>query len=141
MGHFALHVKYTGDTPPGPPPEGSFQFLATGWTGLLGSSFTRNLDAACLAPGSATDVYLFQGDQYVRYDCRSEDMGYGTKKLSDGWPGLRGTNFTSNLDAACSVPGRAVLIIRNIGTATTSLTSSEPTMHRVSPTRSEIRAA
>ncbi|WP_318216668.1 hypothetical protein [Streptomyces sp. SCL15-6] len=105
MGHFALHVKYTGDTPPGPPPEGSFQFLATGWTGLLGSSFTRNLDAACLAPGSATDVYLFQGDQYVRYDCRSKDIGYGTKKLSDGWPGLRGTNFTSNLDAACNVPG------------------------------------
>ncbi|MBJ7005720.1 hypothetical protein JG491_37855 [Streptomyces sp. CRPSP2-6A1] len=105
MGHFALHVKYTGDTPPGPPPEGSFQFLATGWTGLLGSSFTRNLDAACLAPGSATDVYLFQGDQYARYNCRSEDIGYGTKKLSDGWPGLRGTNFTSNLDAACLIPG------------------------------------
>ncbi|MFG2484999.1 hypothetical protein ACGFSI_19865 [Streptomyces virginiae] len=104
MGHFSLHVKYTGDTPPGPPPEGSFSFIATNWTGLLGSPFTRDLDAACLVPGTTTDVYLFKGDTYVRYDCNGEEIRGGIRSISSGWPALR-PPFTSNLDAACLVPG------------------------------------
>ncbi|MFF4104360.1 hypothetical protein [Streptomyces sp. NPDC001903] len=105
MGDFSLLVKYTGAMPPGPAPEGSFRFIATGWTGLLGSAFTSGLDAACDVPGSRNDAYLFKGDKYVRYNCDKEEINNGVRTISEGWPGLKGTIFTSGLDAACAVPG------------------------------------
>ncbi|MET9504160.1 hemopexin repeat-containing protein [Streptomyces sp. NPDC006622] len=78
--------------------------LAAGWPGLKGSPFASGIDAVCGVPDSATDLYLFKGDQYLRYHVGNEKITSGPKSLADGWSGLKGTTFTSGIDAACSVP-------------------------------------
>ncbi|MFE7932790.1 hemopexin repeat-containing protein, partial [Streptomyces sp. NPDC057456] len=78
--------------------------LADGWPGLKGTTFTSGIDAACGVPDNSTDLYLFKGDQYLRYHVGNEKITSGPKSLADGWPGLKGTTFTSGISAACSVP-------------------------------------
>ncbi|MFI9155695.1 hemopexin repeat-containing protein [Streptomyces sp. NPDC053367] len=105
MGHFSLWVKYTGAAPPGPPPEGSFKPISIHWSGLMGTTFTSDLDAACAVPGHDADVYLFKGDQFVRYSTSTEEMRYGgIRSIRNSWTGLP-AYFTSGLDAGCAVPG------------------------------------
>ncbi|WP_395295700.1 hemopexin repeat-containing protein [Kitasatospora hibisci] len=79
--------------------------LADGWPGLKGADFTLGIDAACSVPDSSTDLYLFKGDKYLRYHVGTEKVTSGPKGLADGWSGLKGTDFTSGVSAACSVPG------------------------------------
>ncbi len=79
--------------------------IADGWSGLKGTPFASGVDAASLAPDNTTDVYLFKGDQYLRYRTGDEKITSGPKALADGWSGLKGTPFASGIDAACSVPG------------------------------------
>ncbi|NBE99612.1 hypothetical protein FE391_39410 [Nonomuraea sp. KC401] len=71
-----------------------------GWPALKGTVFAEGIDAACSVPGAEHDVYLFRGDRYVNYDIRQEEHG-GVNSIHASWPGLRGTIFTSDLDAAC----------------------------------------
>ncbi|MFJ7147543.1 hypothetical protein ACIQVT_04965 [Streptomyces sp. NPDC100445] len=80
--------------------------LAEGWSGLKGTAFTSGIDAACGVPDNSTDLYLFKGDQYLRYHVGNEEITSGPQSLADGWSGLKGTAFTSGVSAACSVPGQ-----------------------------------
>ncbi|WP_063749050.1 hemopexin repeat-containing protein [Streptomyces sp. NRRL B-24484] len=79
--------------------------LADGWAGLKGTAFANGIDAASLVPDNTTDVYLFKGDQYLRYRTGDEKIASGPKSLTDGWAGLKGTAFANGISAACSVPG------------------------------------
>lgn len=40
--------------------------IVEGWPGLQGTPFTSAPSAAVVVPGSASDIYLFKGDSYVR---------------------------------------------------------------------------
>jgi hypothetical protein len=102
-GYFTLRVAYTGDEPP--VPSGHRLYIELGWPGLAGTDFRLGIDAACNVPGSPELVWLFRGDQYVKYDTESHRIVYGPKSIGTGWPGLAGTGFDSKVDAACSVPG------------------------------------
>ncbi|MFI6219954.1 hypothetical protein ACIBEH_05300 [Nocardia salmonicida] len=79
--------------------------IAEGWPALAGTTFAAGLDAAANVPGSGSDVYLFQGADYMRYDAKAEKI-IRHKSLAAGWPGLAGTPFaTGGFDAAVAVPG------------------------------------
>ncbi|MEV6841095.1 hemopexin repeat-containing protein [Streptomyces sp. NPDC051133] len=79
--------------------------LADGWSGLKNTAFAGGIDAASLSPDSTTDVYLFKGNQYLRYRTGEEKITSGPKSLADGWSGLKNTAFATGVSAACSVPG------------------------------------
>lgn len=66
--------------------------------------FTTGLSATVAVPGSSTDVWMFRGDQYLRYNSTADRIITAPKKISDGWPGLKGTNFTTEIDAVAAVP-------------------------------------
>ncbi|MEU2795466.1 hemopexin repeat-containing protein [Streptomyces sp. NPDC007117] len=103
MGHFTLYTRYTGEEPVVPP--GSSTLISSGWPGLAGTAFTSDLDAACNVPGSSNHLYLFKGNEYLRYDAPAEEVVAGPKSIAGSWPGLADTAFTSGIDAACQVPG------------------------------------
>ncbi|MFF3863306.1 hypothetical protein [Streptomyces sp. NPDC002209] len=86
--------------PPLPAPK-----ISNGWPGLRGTAFTTDIGAACPRPGHSSDLYLFKGDSYVRYALNAERITSGPATISNGWPGLRGTPFTTGIDAACLRPG------------------------------------
>ncbi|MFD5145088.1 hemopexin repeat-containing protein [Streptomyces sp. NPDC058401] len=79
--------------------------IADGWPALRHTPFASSVNAAVKVPGSDTDVYLFKDDEYVRYNTSSESISSGPYKIAAGWPGLQGTEFTYNIDAASEVPG------------------------------------
>ncbi|WP_406284167.1 hemopexin repeat-containing protein [Embleya sp. NBC_00896] len=80
--------------------------IADGWAGLKDTAFAAGIDAACTVPGSSTDLYLFKGNQYLRYRATEEKVTSGPKAIADGWPGLKSTAFADGIDAACATPGR-----------------------------------
>jgi len=72
------------------------------WRGLP-ASFTTNLDCALNGQGPfAGKLYLFKGNQYVRYDWATDraDPGY-PKPIAGNWPGLP-ASFTNSISAAVS---------------------------------------
>ncbi|MEU6313803.1 hypothetical protein [Streptomyces sp. NPDC047014] len=103
MGDFSLTVRYTGDEPV--VPVGSSSLISAGWPGLAGTAYTAGLDAVCNVPTSASDLYLFKGEQYLRYNALTEEIVAGPKSIAGSWTGLDGTAFTYGIDAACQVPG------------------------------------
>ncbi|MDY6788747.1 MAG: hemopexin repeat-containing protein [Candidatus Nanohaloarchaea archaeon] len=69
--------------------------------------FTENLDAAVYLPdtgeGGSDKIYIFKGNEYVRWDVERKSMDKGYPKninTEGGWPGL-----WNNLDAALYWPG------------------------------------
>ena len=72
--------------------------IAGNWPGLP-ATFQAGIDAA-LWRDSNGKVYLFKGNQYVRFSNVGDgvDAGY-PKAISDGWPGLP-ASFQSGIDAA-----------------------------------------
>ncbi|QNE74486.1 hemopexin repeat-containing protein [Streptomyces finlayi] len=82
--------------------------IEEGWPGLVGTSFTGGIDAAVKKPGHPSDVYLFRGAEYLRYDAHGEKIVIGPKSLATGWPGLAGTAFAQGIDAATQIPGYSV---------------------------------
>ncbi|WHM37848.1 hemopexin repeat-containing protein [Streptomyces sp. BPTC-684] len=77
---------------------------------LQDTPFEKGIDGAVAVPGSKSDLYLFKGDGYVRYNTGNDTVdkwGEGGKLLSlaDHWPGLKGTGFETGIDAAVEVPG------------------------------------
>lgn len=103
MGKFQLKVGYTGEEPP--VPSGTRITIHSGWPGLSSTDFWSGIDAACNEPGSPNHVWLFRGEQCLRYDLGSKRITSGPTSISSGLPGLAGTTFTTKIDAACSVPG------------------------------------
>ncbi|MGW7645474.1 hypothetical protein [Streptomyces bobili] len=77
--------------------------IAHGWPGLRGTAFTSGIDAACTVASNSSDVYFFRGDRYVRYNPGDEKIVHH-RTIADGFPGLRGTTFTSSISAASTVP-------------------------------------
>ncbi|KAE8361235.1 Hemopexin-like domain-containing protein [Aspergillus caelatus] len=49
--------------------------------------------------GTDGEVWFFRGDEYIRYSTNDESIHF-RKKISDGWPGLRNTPFSEDIDAA-----------------------------------------
>ncbi|MDE9545550.1 fucose-binding lectin II [Xenorhabdus bovienii] len=45
-------------------------------------------------------LYFFKGSQYVKFDIAKAKVIDGPKFIADGWPGLKGTEFESGIDAA-----------------------------------------
>ncbi|KQV15791.1 MULTISPECIES: hypothetical protein [unclassified Kitasatospora] len=74
-----------------------------GWPGLKGTAFASGIDAVCGVPDNATDLYLFKGDQYLRYKVGDEKIASGPKSLASVW-GVDGV-FAKGVDDACCVPG------------------------------------
>ncbi len=73
------------------------------WKGLP-NSFQSNVNAAVRWPTN-DKVYLFQGDEYVRYDTGEGEMDTGyPKKISAGWTGFP-AQFDAGIDAAVAWPG------------------------------------
>jgi len=72
--------------------------IAGNWKGLP-NSFKQGIDAA-LWRESNQSVYLFKGDQYVRFSNVADgvDAGY-PKSIASGWPGLP-ASFRQGIDAA-----------------------------------------
>lgn len=79
--------------------------ISSGWPGLQNASFASDLSAAVVVPGSGSDVYLFKGSQYIRYDVHDDKIRNGPSTISSGWRGLQNTAFTSDITAALVVPG------------------------------------
>jgi hypothetical protein len=98
-----LRYDYSDDLPdPGYP-----LYIQTEWHELpAGFGFPRGIDAALNGQeGFAGKLYMFKGDQYVRYDWATDttDPGY-PKPIAGMWPGLP-PDFTSGIQAAMN--GRA----------------------------------
>jgi hypothetical protein len=75
--------------------------LGDGWS-TLEESFQSGVDA--IVTREDGDVFLFKGDQFVRYSIGvGQSNGY-PQLISAGFPGM---SFTSDLDAAVSFPGGA----------------------------------
>ncbi|MGW2426668.1 hypothetical protein ACWC0C_47300 [Streptomyces sp. NPDC001709] len=85
--------------------EGGPSKLAAGWTSLHGTDFARGIDTACEVPGSSTDVYLFRGTRYLRYNAEKEKITNGPMEIASGWPGLANTAYTTGVDEGLPVPG------------------------------------
>ncbi|THC96650.1 hypothetical protein EYZ11_003855 [Aspergillus tanneri] len=49
--------------------------------------------------GTNGEVWFFRGDEYVRYSTNDESIHF-RKKISEGWPGLKDTPFSKDIDAA-----------------------------------------
>ncbi|WP_280300274.1 hypothetical protein [Nocardia abscessus] len=101
MGNFDLRVIYSGEEPP--VPSGTRIYIFGGWPGL--GDFGSGIDAACNEPGSPSHIWMFRGEQCLRYDAGNKRIASGPTSISSGLPGLAGTSFASKIDAACSVPG------------------------------------
>lgn len=85
------YIRYdiaTNKADPGYP-----KLIAAGWRGLP-ASFNAGLQAAVTWPNGKS--YLFKGNQYVRYDIKTDraDPGY-PKLITAGWPGF----WSQDLDA------------------------------------------
>ncbi|MGX2998737.1 hemopexin repeat-containing protein [Streptomyces sp. JNUCC 64] len=79
--------------------------IASGWTGLSGTDFAHGIDAALPDPGDSDGVWLFAGDQYVRYQLAQDRLAVGPTPIARTWTALRGTPFSRRVDAACVRPG------------------------------------
>ncbi|MDX6281461.1 MAG: hypothetical protein QOH03_2532, partial [Kribbellaceae bacterium] len=79
--------------------EGGALSIADNWPGLADAGFGDSIEAA-LNPGNGK-VYLFKGDQYVRYDVagNAADADY-PMPIAGNWPGLDEAGFGSSIDAA-----------------------------------------
>lgn len=67
--------------------------------------FSGGFDAATNVPDSVTDVYLFRGDQYLRYNTKKQRVRYGPMRIINGWPGLADTRYAAGVDATVFRPG------------------------------------
>ncbi|MGW8551397.1 hemopexin repeat-containing protein [Streptomyces tubercidicus] len=73
--------------------------ITDGWAGLQGTRFAKRINAAVEKSGT-DDVWLFSGNQYVRYNTSTNQIVSGPRSIHDGWPGLQNTPFTYGIDAA-----------------------------------------
>lgn len=77
--------------------------ISVGWAALP-DGWYGGIDAAARATRYFNnDIWLFKGDEYVRYSPGSTKLALGPKKISDGWPGLP-PEFTGGIDAVLEVP-------------------------------------
>ncbi|MVO87764.1 hypothetical protein GPA10_24135 [Streptomyces sp. p1417] len=86
--------------------------IAVGWPGLAGTQFAEGIDAMVpfsyppvistvpLLPTEKDYVYIFRGDQYVRYDFANEEIIYGPLSIDQYWPGMKDVGFDRDIDAA-----------------------------------------
>lgn len=58
-------------------------------------------------PAVATDVFIFRGDSYYRYNGTKDRITALPKKISADWKGLNGSKCTSRVDAVARVPNIA----------------------------------
>ncbi len=96
-----LRYDYADDLPD----PGYMREIGANWHGLP-AGFTSNFDAAFNGQkGFAGKLYIFKGDQYVRYDWATDrtDPGY-PKSIAANWHGLP-AGFTSNFDTAVTGKG------------------------------------
>ncbi|KMW72207.1 photopexin B [Photorhabdus luminescens subsp. luminescens] len=59
--------------------------------------FQRNIDDVINLNGY---LYFFKGSQYVKFNIAKAKVTDGPKFISEGWPGLKGTEFENGIDAA-----------------------------------------
>ncbi|KEF06696.1 hypothetical protein DF17_13080 [Streptomyces rimosus] len=85
--------------------------ISTGWPGLQDTQFATAIDAAVPfswrlnpmamdLPIEKDYLYIFRGDQYVRYDVANEQILYGPLEIAPLWPGMKDAGFERDLDAA-----------------------------------------
>ncbi|WP_030669674.1 hemopexin repeat-containing protein [Streptomyces sp. NRRL B-1347] len=80
--------------------------IAEVWPELDKVGFGDGLDAALWFTGKPEGelpydyfIYFFKGDQYVRYDARTDEIAEGPKRIAAAWPGLEEAGFDSGIDA------------------------------------------
>ncbi|WP_161624837.1 ribosome-inactivating family protein [Streptomyces spectabilis] len=78
--------------------------IADGWTGLQGTGFEHGINAILSDPGDSNAVWIFAGDQYVRYYLNEDRLVGGPTPIGRSWKGLRDTVFSRHIDAACPAP-------------------------------------
>ncbi|MFD7659346.1 hypothetical protein ACFV4N_35675 [Actinosynnema sp. NPDC059797] len=85
--------------------------IDTGRPGLHDTQFADAIDAAVpfsyrpdptrlVPPPEQEYVYIFRGDQYVRYDFKNEQIIYGPLDIGQWWPGTKDAGFDRDIDAA-----------------------------------------
>ncbi|MFE0423784.1 hypothetical protein [Streptomyces sp. NPDC058953] len=79
--------------------------IASGWTGLKGTGFEYGIDAALPDPEDSDTVWIFAGDQYIRYHLEEDKRIIGPTPIAQTWTALRDTPFSRRVDAACIRPG------------------------------------
>ncbi|GHG62155.1 hemopexin repeat-containing protein [Streptomyces griseocarneus] len=72
---------------------------------LKDTDFALRTDALVAVPGSSTDVWMFSGHQYVRYQVGTRNIVGGPREIAAGWPVLGTTSFVDYIDAAVQDPG------------------------------------
>ncbi|MEU5425874.1 hemopexin repeat-containing protein [Streptomyces olivoreticuli] len=79
--------------------EGFPKSIGSYWPGLKAVGFDSGIDA--ILWWDEKTVYIFKGDQYVRYNLETDkvDEGY-PKSISTYWPGFKESGFGSGIDAA-----------------------------------------
>src|SRR4029079_18711736 len=98
-----LRYDYADDLPdPGYPKQ-----IQTEWHGLPdGFAFPRGIDAALSGQnGFAGKLYMFKGDQYVRYDWAKDRADLGHPKQVGGARRGFHSDFASGVDAAVTGKG------------------------------------
>ena len=86
--------------------------IDVGWPGLKDTQFADGIDAAVpfsyppvvssvpVIPTEKDYIYIFKGDQYVRYDFANEQIIYGPLSIAQWWPGMKDVGFDHDIDAA-----------------------------------------
>ncbi len=85
--------------------------IDTGWPGLRDTQFAEAIDAAVpfsyrpdptrlVPPPEQEYIYVFRGDQYLRYDFKNEQIIYGPLDIGQWWPGMKDAGFDRDIDAA-----------------------------------------
>ncbi|GII87705.1 hypothetical protein Ssi03_56950 [Sphaerisporangium siamense] len=59
--------------------------IEAGWAGLRGTGFAERIDAAVRYTGPESQLWLFSGNAYVRYDLGSDSIVIGPKAIINGW--------------------------------------------------------
>ncbi|MBP2405878.1 Hemopexin [Streptomyces netropsis] len=75
--------------------------IADAWPGLKKAGFDRDLDSVfttsswSLRERSRQYLYFTRGDQYLRYDYYGKQVLEGPETITEGLPGLKGTEFAT----------------------------------------------
>ncbi|MFC5895254.1 ribosome-inactivating family protein [Streptomyces ramulosus] len=94
LGEEVLYYYVDNDKVVGPNLIGEY------WPGLAGTPFARGVSGALTVKGQPDSLWLFRGDDYVRYDLKDQKILAGPKPIHAGWPPLAKKAFIDGVSAA-----------------------------------------
>ncbi|MFE7119641.1 hemopexin repeat-containing protein [Streptomyces sp. NPDC057654] len=81
--------------------------IALHMPGLANTDFAHGVSAAVKVPRSTDQMWLFRGDDYLRYNIQTHTVEVGPRRVHQGWAALGRTAFVDGVSAVLPCTGRA----------------------------------